>query len=259
VIHRELDQDIGVLRLDRPPMNALDLELLEEIDDALREAEASRARALVLTGTGPAFSAGADLFSVLEQGPEYVEPASRALPGVFSRLFQFPRPVVAALNGHAIAGGAILTWASDYRIAADTDLRIGVTELAVGVPYPTWALEIVRFAVPPQVLQEVVYLARNYPPRQALEKGLLDEVVDPTELMERGLQVAERMARIPTETFSLTKRALRGPTVSRVATASIRDDPEVSRMWGSESVRDSIRAFLRKTFGTDQRPGAGPS
>lgn len=254
MIHRELDQEIGILRLDRPPMNALDLELLEEIDDALREAEASSARALILTGTGPAFSAGADLFSVLEEGPEYVEPASRALPGVFSRLFQFPRPVVAALNGHAIAGGAILTWASDYRIAADADLRIGVTELAVGVPYPTWALEIVRFAVAPHVLQEVVYLARNYPPRAALEKGLIDEVVDTVAMMDRAVEVAERLARIPTETFSLTKRALRAPTVERVSAAAVRDDPEVSRMWGSDEIRDAIRAFLRRTFGTDQRP-----
>jgi enoyl-CoA hydratase/carnithine racemase len=253
VIHRELEQEIGILRLDRPPVNALDLELLEEIDDALREAEASSAHAFILTGAGPAFSAGADLFSVLEEGPEYVEPASRALPAVFSRLFQFPRPVVAALNGHAIAGGAILTWASDYRIAADADLRIGVTELAVGVPYPTWALEIVRFAVPPPVIQEVVYLARNYPPRVALEKGLIDEVAEPAALMDRSMEVAERLARIPIETFSLTKRALRAPTVERVAAASPRDDPEVSRLWGSDQIRDSIRTFLRKTFGTDER------
>src|SRR5947207_2207164 len=106
-------------------MNALNLELLEALEAALGEAERSPARAIVLTGQGPAFSAGADLFEVLEQGSDYIDAAGRSLSSCFAALFRFPRPVVAAVNGHAIAGGCILANACDHRVGAAGDYRVG--------------------------------------------------------------------------------------------------------------------------------------
>jgi enoyl-CoA hydratase len=255
LVRLEIDGDIGVLRLARPPMNAMNLELLQALEGALVEAESSAAKAVILTGDGPAFSAGADLFEVLEQGSEYIDAAGRSLSSCFAALFRFPRPVVAAVNGHAIAGGCILVSASDYRISAAGEHRIGVTELAVGVPFPTWALEIMRFAVPGGTLQELVVLGRTYPPERAVDKGLLDEVVDPDRLMERATEIAERLAAVPAATFELTKRALRAPTEALVAARADRDDDAVRLLWDSDEVRASIRAFLVKTFGTDERPG----
>src|SRR5438874_17109 len=195
MIDLRIEQGIGVLRLARPPMNALNLELLQRLEEALSEAERSAAKAVILTGEGPAFSAGADLFEVLDQGSEYIDAAGRSLSSCFAALFRFPRPVVAAVNGHAIAGGCILASACDYRIGAEGEYRIGVTELAVGVPFPTWALEIMRFAVPGGTLQELVMLARLYRPDRALHKGLLDDVVAPDRLMERATEIADRLAR----------------------------------------------------------------
>jgi enoyl-CoA hydratase len=250
----EIEGDIGVVRLARPPMNAMNLELLQDLEQVLGEAERSPVRAVILTGDGPAFSAGADLFEALEQGSEYIDAAGRSLSSCFAALFRFPRPVVAAVNGHAIAGGCILLSACDYRISAAGDHRIGVTELAVGVPFPTWALEIMRFAVPGGTLQELVVTGRVYPPDRALAKGLLDEVVEAARLMERAKEIAERMAAVPRATFELTKRALRAPTEALVAARADRDDEAVRGLWDSGEVRASIRAFLTRTFGTDTRP-----
>jgi enoyl-CoA hydratase len=243
---------IVVMRLDAPPVNALDREVLQAITKTLGEIEASDARAVVLTGTGPVFSAGADLFRVLNEGDEYLRTSLAALIEAFGSLFRFPRPVVAAVNGHAIAGGAVLTCACDYRVSASGDHKIGFAELRVGVPFPAWALEIARWGTRPEFLQEVVYLGRSYDPTGAKERGLIDEIVEPDALMDRSREIAERLASMPPVTFRLMKEALRRPVVERVE-ASAQADAAARAAWGSEEVREAIRAFLMKTFGTDRR------
>ena len=143
MIERETRGEVAVLRLAHGKVNAIDVELLEELEEELTAAERSPARALVLTGRGTSFSAGVDLFRVVEEGRFYLELFLPVLSRALGRLFTFPRPVVAAANGHAIAGGAILAFACDHRIVADGPARIGVPELQVGVPFPCLPLEIV--------------------------------------------------------------------------------------------------------------------
>src|ERR1700741_4751996 len=108
--------DIALLTLSHPPANALDLEFMQAILAGLDEAESSAAKALVLTGENKVFSAGADLFRVLDAGADYIERAGGTMSALFERLFRFPKPTVAAVNGHAIAGGSIIACACDYRI-----------------------------------------------------------------------------------------------------------------------------------------------
>jgi len=252
LIDLEKHGDITVMRLDAPPVNALDREVLLAITGTLHEIEGSDARAVVLTGAGDAFSAGADLFRVLNEGDDYLRSSLAALSEAFATLFQFPRPVVAAVNGHAIAGGAVLVCASDHRIAASGDHKIGFAELRVGVPFPTWALEIARWGTRPANLQEVIYFGRSYDPDGALARGLIDEIVEPDQLMARALSTAERLASIPSVSFRLMKEALRRPVVERVV-ASDAADQAARAAWGSAEVRAAISAFLKKTFGTDTR------
>lgn len=252
MIDLEQHGDITVMRLNAPPVNALDREVLLAITAALHEIEARDARAVVLTGTGAAFSAGADLFRVLNESDHYLSTSLAALIEAFETLFRFPRPVVAAVNGHAIAGGAVLVCASDHRIAASGDLKIGFAELRVGVPFPAWALEIARWGTRPANLQEVIYFGRSYDPNGALARGIIDEIVEADQLLPRALETAERLAAIPAVSFRLMKEALRRPVVERVK-ASEAADQAAREAWGSEEVRDAIRRFLKKTFGTDTR------
>ena len=252
MIDLERQGDITVMRLNAPPVNALDREVLLAITNALHEIEASDARAVVLTGAGSTFSAGADLFRVLNEDEDYLRTSLAALTEAFGTLFQFPRPVVAAVNGHAIAGGAVLVSASDHRITAAGDHKIGFAELRVGVPFPAWALEIARWGTRPANLQEVIYFGRSYDPEGAAARGLIDEIVEPDQLMARAISTAERLASIPAVSFRLMKEALRRPVVERVR-ASENADLVAKEAWASDEVREAVRAFLKKTFGTDTR------
>src|SRR5262249_50428352 len=154
-------------------------------------------QAVVLTGTGSIFSAGVDLFRLTREGADYVRQLLPLLSRFLRALFGFPRPVVAAVNGHAIAGGCIIALACDARVMAAGGGRIGVPALLVGVPFPTAAVEIVRFAVPPDHLQSLIYTGRTLPVEDALDAGLVDEVVAPDALLTRAEEMAQQLALIP--------------------------------------------------------------
>ena len=135
-------EGIEVLTLARPPANALDIETTEELADAF-EALASddAAAAVVLTGEGKAFCAGLDLKAI----PNYSQTELRRLLDAINRMatavYSCPLPVIGAINGHAIAGGFVLAMCCDWKIVADAPMRVGLTEVRVGVPYPAAALE----------------------------------------------------------------------------------------------------------------------
>jgi len=249
MVHHEEYGSVLVLRLDHGKVAALDLELLADLDAALADAEHAPARAFVLTGTGSSFSAGVDLYRVLDGGPEYVRRFLPLLDRVLRRLFLLPRPVVAAVNGHAIAGGCILAGACDRRLVAAGRARLGVPELRVGVPFPVLAFEIVRFAVAPQHLPEVVYGGATWGPEEALQRGLVDEVVAAPELLERALATAESYAAIPPVAFALAKRQMRAPALERVEKLEREMGQSVVDAWCDPAMPAILRAYLDSTLG----------
>ncbi len=248
MIQREDHGSIALLRLEHGEVSAIDSELLARLVESLDAVDASAAAALVITGSGSSFSAGVDLWRVLDGGATYLQGFLPAFRRAVSRLFTFPRPVVAALNGHAIAGGCILACCCDRRIMADGEGRIGVPLLRMGVPFPGLSVEILRFIAPTR-LQELVYLGTTYPPGPAHELGLVDEVIAPERLLDRALQVAERLAGIPAPTFALTKRQLRRPVLERVAAQEQEDEDHVARIWSDPQTHALIRAYMERTVG----------
>ena len=126
----------------------------------------------MLTGQGKIFSAGVDLIRLSEGGADYVRKFLPALHQLYDAVFYHPKPVVAAINGHAIAGGCVLACCADRRIMANDGGRIGVTELLVGVPFPALAFEIMRFAVPPHYLPEFMLSGATYRGRGGLAARL---------------------------------------------------------------------------------------
>jgi enoyl-CoA hydratase len=239
--------EVAVLRLEHGKANALDLELLAGLAARLDEIEGSAARALVLTGRGAIFSAGVDLFRLLDGGSGYLERFLPALDAALLRLFTFPRPAVAAVNGHAIAGGCILALACDHRLLADGPGRIGVPELLVGVPFPALPLEIVRAALPAHRAQEAIVTGRTYPAGEALARGFADELVPAEGLLDRACEVAAALGAVPQEAYALTKRQLRRPVLER-ARAAADQAGEVAQVWAAESTHRTIRAYLDRTI-----------
>ena len=246
MIHRENHDGIAVLRIEHGKANTLDLELCNALVEAFEDA--GEARAVVLTGTGRIFSAGVDLFRVLEGGTSYIDAFVPAMCRAFERIFVHPAPVVAAANGHAIAGGCLLVAASDQRLMVQGSARIGIPELQVGVPFPPIALEIMRFATPPQHFQSIVCRAETYEPAAALGLGLLDDVVEIGELLDHALAGAERLASVHRESFAITKREIRRPVVARVRALEQTVAREVHERWLEPGTLERIRDYLDRTI-----------
>lgn len=248
-IEREDHGGVALLRMAHGKANALDVEFLQDLVDQLDRVEESSAGALVLTGTGTIFSAGVDLFRLAEGGRDYVRTFLPALTAGFHRLFTFPRPVVAAVNGHAIAGGFILMASTDHRLMAAGKGTVGLPELKVGVAFPSLALEIVRLVTPPGVFQELVYLGATYGAEQALERGLVHELVAPDELLDSACQRAERLAAIPRKAFELTKRQVQRPALRRFRELEAEVEGHIAEVWEEPEAADRIRDYLARVVG----------
>jgi enoyl-CoA hydratase len=236
----------AVLRLAHGKVNALDVELLDALTAALADLEASACRASVVTGEGRAFCAGVDLFRVLDGGPAYADELIPALGRAFLGLFRFPKPVVAAVNGAAIAGGCVIAAACDRRIVS-AGAPIGASELRVGVPFPASALEILRHACGDQA-EAVILSGGIFRDDEALAHRLADEIADPGEVLARAVAVADDLATIPGDGYRLAKQQLRRPAVERIM-AGADGDAHVQEAWGSAETVAAVRASIERTTG----------
>jgi enoyl-CoA hydratase len=239
VIETTKDGGVAVLMLNHGPVNALDLELLTALPVALAETGDAP---VVLTGAGRCFSAGVDLKRIVDGGAPYVEEFLPALSAAFLAVFEHPRPVVAAVNGHALAGGCVLAAACDVRFMSGG--TIGLTELAAGVPFPTVPLEIMRYAAGVAVNRMVLTAAR-LDAAQAHRIGLVDEVVT-DDLLGAAVSSASELANVPAAVYARAKRQLREPVHARIAARRELDDPGVLAMWAGQATLDHLRDFLDK-------------
>jgi len=247
MIEREVRDGIAILRLAHGKASALDTELMTALARAFEQEEQGLVRAVVLTGTGPIFCAGVDLVRVAQGGRDYLRAFLPALDEGLRRLFAFPKPVVAAINGHAIAGGCILAAACDRRLMALGEGLVGVPELLVGVPFPGLALEILRDLLSPGEFREAVLTGATHTPEAALAYGFVDELVDHADLIDRAVAAATQLARVPRSTYALTKSQLRLPVVEAVARSAALDG-EARDVWLSEGALESIRAYVARTL-----------
>lgn len=243
MIEREERGGVVTLRMAHGKANAMDVEFSQALSAALSDA-AKNARAVILTGSGKIFSAGVDLFRLTNEGAPYIQRFFPALSAVLADLLRFPRPLVAAVNGHAIAGGCLIAATADYRLMSGG--TIVVPELSVGVPFPAIAIEILRFATGTNA-HRFATLGEVISAQQAHSRGLIDELVEPESLMARAVEVADRFAAIPDEAFRLTKRHLREPYL-REAQAHEGIDREALAVWSDTRTHDYIRGYLDRTL-----------
>jgi enoyl-CoA hydratase len=196
VIARERSAEGPILlRIERPPVNALDLGLIEELAAAVSAELEHGANALVLTGSGPAFSAGIDKQAVATASPAELAASVRALNAMVSALYSAPVPVVAAINGHALGGGLVIALACDVRVAAARDgYVLALNEAEAGVAFPAGPLRVVQAALDPSVAGELCLSSRRIGPEEALTLRVVDELCEPERLERRALERAAEMA-----------------------------------------------------------------
>ena len=231
---------VGVLTLSSGRVNALDVELLNELTGALGELQRSGADAIVVTGAGRAFSAGVDLNRVVEGGAGYTDRLLPALSEAFEAIFGYPGPTVAAINGAAIAGGCVLACACDRRLISP-EAQIGASEVRVGVPFPVAALEVMRFACGDRA-EDVLLGGGVYRGAEAVANGIAHRVVA-DDLIQAAVAEASDLGGIPVDAYRHTKGQLRAPTLARMRDAGAIDG-EVRRLWGSDETQRRIATYL---------------
>ena len=233
--------DVALVRVDRPPANAMDLELLAAGHAVREELEAARPGAVVLTGRPGFFSAGVDLKVAPTLGPEQQSEMVAGINRLFAGWYSFPRPLVCAVNGHAIAGGLILALCGDHRVCA-TGAKLGVTELRAGIPYPAAAIAVVRRELGAQAARLLVLGAGLIGPERALELGVVDEIAAPEEVEARALEIAGGLAALPRQAYERVKRQLRGPAIAEIE-AAVESDPMLSG-WISDEAAAAAAEIL---------------
>jgi enoyl-CoA hydratase len=242
------DEGLALLHFDRPPANAIELGCLREMEEALARLERDAdARALVLTGTGSCFSAGLDLKIVPAYGPQQQRETVLAIDRALARLYGLPIPTVAALNGHAIAGGLVFALACDQRIGARGGYRLGLTEARAGIPFPAVAMAVVRAELAPAAARRLTLAARNYCPEQAMGDGILDELVEPGALLERARAVALELAATPREAYARIKEQLRAETLAWCRRVAETGEDPLADSWLGAGTRAASAALLAGT------------
>lgn len=212
----EIEDGVAVITMNDGKANAVNPAMLEALNAALDKADAE-AQAVVLTGLPGKFSAGFDLKFFQSAGPEASAALVNGGGALAHRLYGFPKPVVAAANGHAIAMGCFILQACDVRIAAAGDFKIGANETAIDMVLPVFALELLHARVRPDRLTEAAVIGRLYDPEGAREVGYVDEVVGPDALAETAMKTAAALARLPARGYAGNKQAIRRDSLDAIA------------------------------------------
>ena len=215
-VSTRMDGSVAVITMDDGKANALGFDLLDRVGAALDRAEQDAA-AVVLAGRPGKFSAGFDL-SVMTGGPEGARDLLGRGAELGLRLYEFPQPVVLAVTGHALAMGGILLCCADVRIGAEGPFKLGLNEVAIGMPVPAFAVELCRDRLSKRAFTRAIQLAHVHDPTEAAEAGFLDEVVAPDQVVDRAVAVATELAgRLHRGPFRATRRTIRAALAARLA------------------------------------------
>jgi enoyl-CoA hydratase len=219
----ELDGSVAKITMDDGKVNAMSKEMSAELVSRLDQAEADGA-VVVLTGRTTTFSAGFDLRCEQSLWPEMMISGAR----LAERMLSFPFPVVIACNGNAIAMGALLLNAADYRVGVEGEFRIGLNEVALGMTLPWFAIELARHRLTRRYFDICTVSGTLLGPEEARSAGFLDELATPDRLQETALEKAGELATIDMGAHVATKLRIRGPVLAGVADG-------IDRLSGSDS------------------------
>jgi enoyl-CoA hydratase len=225
------DRDrVRVLRLCRPPVNALDLELARAAHGALAEAGADdRCTGVVLTGAPGVFSAGIDTRAVPAYDAEMRAEMLRAVNRTVLALYALAKPAAAAVSGHALGGAFVLMLACDVRLVARGPFKLGLTEAGAGIPFPAGPLAVVRAELSPDQVRTLAIGSLAAGPESEAFAGVIDRVVEAPDLLDSAIEEVRRLAALPA--FGRVKRQLRAHTIERLERIVERDEEPLLAGW----------------------------
>ena len=234
-VYVSMDQGLAEVRLERGKVNALNEEVVDELAECFRRLASDAAvRSVVLTGTGKFFSFGFDIPGFLGHSKEAFLGYLRKFASLYRDLFAHPRPVVAALNGHAVAGGCMLALACDARLMAAGKGKIALNEIAFGSSLFAGSVEMLRHCVGGRKAELVACSGTMFTPEEALALGLVDRVVPEAELLAAAREVASLHGAKDPVAFRSVKMLLRGPVLEEMVRREEASLREFVDIWYSE-------------------------
>ena len=243
------DGEVAVVRLRGGKANAMDEAFLKGVLRLFDEVESSDARAVVVTGYGNFFSAGLALPALVGLDRPGLSSFMVLFESVMRRVFSFPRPVVAAVNGHAIAGGCVLALQCDLRLIADSQIKIGLNEVQLGLGLPSAVIEPLRLQLPASSLVPIALEGTLLTPVEAKRLGLVAEVVPAAELLSQGIERARSLAGGTPAAVAQIKQALRAPSLERIQEESKRQMEIWLDAWFSPMTQKRIRNAVAQLTG----------
>lgn len=237
--------DVRQIRLDRPPVNALSPELVSALLSAVREGSNS-ARGMVLSGSPKRFSGGLDIPHLMQLDREAIRHAWEDFFDLMEALATCPVPVVAAVTGHAPAGGTVLALFCDYRVMAEGSFRLGLNEVRVGLPLPEPIFLALRRLVGARVAERLAVEGRLIGPDEALEVGLVDELAPLEQVETRALEWCQSLLELPPQSMGITRAQARADLAAVFAVREQRREriDALVESWFSDECRRSMEAML---------------
>jgi enoyl-CoA hydratase/carnithine racemase len=248
LVRLEVDEAtrVGTIRLERPPMNALNAQVQDELREAALEAgNDERIGAVVIGGGEKVFAAGADIKEM--QGRTVAQISSRAaeLQAALTALARIPKVVIAAVNGYALGGGCELALTADFRFAA-SDAQIGQPEILLGIiPGAGWTQRLPRLVGPARA-KAMIYSGRFYPAEECLAIGLVDEVHPPQEVYARACEAAARYAKGPGLALRAAKQAIDGGLDASIDAGLLLERHAFQSLFATEDAAAGMTSFVER-------------
>ena len=242
----EIDDGIACLALNAGKANAMNPKFVSGVYELWREFEASDAHAAVLTGYDRFFCAGLDLVTLSELDRDAMRAFMHEFHDLMGAIFAADRPVVSAVNGHAIAGGCVLAMQADHRVFCAEGAKIGLNETQLGVGLPTAVVESLRVTIPNSAWMPVALEGRIFDGSAALEHGVVDELTPAEGVLEAALGKAAELASIPRPAYGQVKRSLRGPAIERMGEQYAADAEAWLDTWFSPEARERVGAAVEQ-------------
>jgi enoyl-CoA hydratase/carnithine racemase len=236
---------VAVITLNRPPLNALNGELIADIDEAVGMAEAADVRAVVITGA-PHFAAGADITGfqkTFESGGD--ERQASGLSEAIARLANLDKPTIAAVNGFALGGGLELAMGADFRYMAET-ARVGQPEILLGIIPGAGGTQRLSRLIGPQRCKELCMTGRHVKAEEALAIGIADKVAPDDDLLDLAIADATAFAQGPTQAYAAVKRAISRGFDQPLEEGLAIEAEQFGRAFASDDAKVGVGAFLAK-------------
>lgn len=242
----DVEPGVRVLRLARPPVNALGPQLVVALRDALDAAFASDARALVLAGGPSVFSAGLDVPALMALSRDEILAFWRDFFGLASRLARSPIPVVAAIDGHSPAGGAVLALFCDVRIMARGPFRIGLNEVQVGLPVPAVIQAMLRRQVGPRVAERLLVSGEMVDAERALAIGFVDQLCEPGAAEADAIAWCRSVLALPRQAMTATRAEARRDIAAIFGDEGALELHAMTDAWFAEETQATMSALVAR-------------